>query len=325
MGETITYLEAIRRALIRALESDERVFLIGEDIGPYGGAFKLTDGLIDRFGAERVIDTPIVETGLVGAAVGAAMAGLRPVVEMQFIDFISCAYNQLTNMAATTRFRWGAAAPIVVRGPSGGGVHAGPFHSQMVESAFLNTPGLKIVVPATVEDAYRLLLGAIEDPDPVLYLEQKRLYRTLKGEFDPAWTPLPPGSAALRREGEDVTIISYGAMLHAALAAAETLAAEGIEATVLDVRSLCPLDREALLAAASRTGKVIVVHEDNVTGGAGAELAALIAEHAFEDLDAPVRRLGALDVPIPYAGALEDASLPNAGTIAAAARELARW
>ncbi len=325
MAETITYLEAVRRALIRALENDDRVFLLGEDIGPYGGAFKLTDGLAERFGSDRVIDTPIVETGLVGAAIGAAMAGLRPVVEMQFIDFISCAFNQLTNFAATTHFRWGAAAPIVVRGPSGGGVHAGPFHSQMVESFFLNTPGLKIVIPSTVEDAYRLLLGAIEDPDPVLFLEQKRLYRTLKGEFDPEWSPLPPGSAALRREGDDVTIISYGAMVHSVLTAAETLAAEGIGANVLDMRSLCPLDREALLGAAKRTGKVLIVHEDNVTGGAGGELAALISEHAFEDLDAPVRRLGALDVPIPYAGPLEDASLPNPTTIAKAARELARW
>ena len=325
MVETITYLDAIRRALARAIESDDRVFLIGEDIGAYGGAFKLTEGFVERYGEDRVIDSPIVETGLVGAAVGAAMAGLRPVVEMQFIDFISCAFNQLTNFAATTHFRWGAAAPIVVRGPTGGGVHASPFHSQMVESFFLNTPGLKIVVPATVEDAYRLLLGAIEDPDPVLFLEQKRLYRTLKAEYDPSWTSLAPGSAALRREGEDLTIVTYGAMLHPVLAAAGALAEEGIESTVLDVRSLCPLDRPALLDAAARTGKVLIVHEDNLTGGAGGELAALVAEHAFEDLDAPVRRLAALDVPIPYAGALEDASLPNASTIAEAARALAAW
>lgn len=325
MVDTITYLEAVRRALAHALESDERVFLIGEDIGPYGGAFKLTDGFVDRFGEDRVIDTPIVETGLVGAAVGAAMAGMRPVVEMQFIDFISCAFNQLTNFAATTHFRWGAACPIVVRGPSGGGVHAGPFHSQMVESFFLNTPGLKIAIPATVEDAYRMLLGAIEDPDPVLYLEQKRLYRTLKAPFDPDWTPLPLGSCAVRHEGDDVTIISYGAMVHHVLAAAERLGGEGVGCTVVDVRSLQPLDREGLLEAAAHTGKVLIVHEDNVTGGAGGEFAALIAEHVFEDLDAPVRRLGAMDVPIPYAGALEDVSLPNPDTIAAAAQELAVW
>ena len=325
MTTTITYLEAIRRALIHAMNEDERVFLIGEDVGPYGGAFKLTDGLVETFGEDRIIDSPIVETGLVGAAIGAAMAGMRPVVEMQFIDFISCAFNQLTNFAATTHFRWGAAAPIVVRGPSGGGVHAGPFHSQNVESFFLNTPGLKMVVPATVEDAYRMLLGAIEDPNPVLFLEQKRLYRTLKAEFNPEWTPLPPGTAAWRREGDDITIVTFGAMLGHVLAAADELEKDGIGATVLDVRSLCPLDRGALLEAASHTGKVLIVHEDNVTGGAGGELGALIAEHVFEDLDAPVRRLGALDCPIPYAGALEDHSLPNPETIAAAAKELAAF
>ena len=325
MSETITYLEAIRRALIRALKEDERVFLIGEDIGAYGGAFKLTDGLLETFGEDRIIDTPIVETGLIGAGIGAAMAGLRPVIEMQFIDFISCAFNQLTNFAATTHFRWGAAAPIVVRGPSGGGVHAGPFHSQNVESFFLNTPGLKMVVPATVEDAYRLLLGAIADPDPVLFFEQKRLYRTMKAEFNPEWTPLAPGSAAYRREGDDLTIITYGAMLQNVLGAADLLEKDDLHATVLDVRSLCPLDRSAVIEAASHTGRILIVHEDNVTGGAGGELAALIAEHAFDDLDAPIRRMGAIDCPIPYAGTLEDHSLPNPNTIAAAAKELAAF
>ncbi len=325
MSETITYLEAIRRALIAALEEDERVFLIGEDIGPYGGAFKVTDGLLENFGPDRVIDSPIVETGLVGAAIGAAMSGLRPVVEIQFVDFISCAFNQLTNFAATTHFRWGAAAPLVIRAPAGGGVHAGPFHSQNVESFFLNTPGLKMVVPATVEDAYRLLLGAIEDPNPVLYFEQKRLYRTMKAEFHEDWTPLPPGSAAWRREGDDLTIITYGAMLGHALEAADELARDGIGTAVIDIRSLCPLDRGTILEGASHTGKVLIVHEDNVTGGAGGEVAALIAEHVFEDLDAPIRRLGALDTPIPYAGPLEDHSLPNPRTIAAAARELAAF
>ncbi|MHC4935296.1 MAG: alpha-ketoacid dehydrogenase subunit beta [Planctomycetota bacterium] len=325
MTETITYLDAIRRALVRALENDPRVFLLGEDVGPYGGAFKLTEGLVERFGEDRIIDTPIVETGLVGAAAGAAMAGMRPVVEMQFIDFISCAFNQLTNFVPTTHFRWGAACPLVVRGPSGGGVHAGPFHSQMVESFFLNTPGLKIFVPATVEDAYRGLLGAIEDPDPVLFLEQKRLYRTLKGEFDPGWDPLPLGSAAWRRSGDDVTVITYGAMLGHVLAAAERAAEEGVETAVLDIRCLQPLDREAILEGAARTGKVLIVHEDNITGGAGGELSALIAEHAFDDLDAPIRRMGALDVPIPYAASLEDHSLPNPTTIGEAILELADY
>ncbi|MCI0651598.1 MAG: alpha-ketoacid dehydrogenase subunit beta [Planctomycetes bacterium] len=325
MAEPITYLEAIRRGLWRALEEDPRVVLLGEDIGTYGGAFKLTDGFLARFGAERIIDTPIAETGFVGAAIGMAMAGMRPVVEIQFIDFIACAFNPLVNFAATSHFRWQAAVPLVVRGPSGGGVHAGPFHSQSVESFFLNTPGLKIVVPSTPTDAYRMIRGAILDPDPVLYFEQKALYRTLKEAVDENSEPLLPGSAALRREGEDVTIISYGAMVHRALAAAQAVAKEGIECMVLDVRSLCPLDEGALIAAARQTGKVLIVHEASVTGGFGGELAARIAEHAFDWLDAPIKRLGSLDIPIPYAGALEHASLPDAPRIAAAIRELAAY
>lgn len=326
----ITYLEAIRRGLARALEEDDRVLLIGEDIGVYGGAFKLTDGFLERYGSERIVDTPIVETGLIGAGVGAAMAGLRPVVEMQFIDFISCAFNQLTNFAATARFRWQAGVPMVVRGPSGGGVHAGPFHSQNVESFFLNTPGLKIVVPSTPTDAYRMILGAIADPDPVLFFEQKALYRTLKEDVDETASPLLPGSAAIRRPGTTLSIISYGAMVHRALQAAEDLSRETvngrtIDCEVLDLRSLAPLDHEAIVETATKTGKVLVLHEDNVTGGAGGEIAARVAEHAFEHLDAPVRRMGAADVPIPYAGSLEDASLPNPTTIAAAARSLAEY
>lgn len=321
----ITYLEALRRGLAQALEEDSRVFLMGEDIGVYGGAFKLTDGFQERFGADRVIDTPIVETGLVGAGIGAAMAGLRPVIEIQFIDFISCAFNQLTNFAATSRFRWQAGVPLVVRGPSGGGVHAGPFHSQNVESFFLNTPGLKMVFPSTPTDVHRMIRGAIEDPDPVLFFEQKALYRTLKEEVDESLPPLFPGEACIRREGEDLSIVSYGAMVHRALAAAEELAADGIDCEVLDLRSLAPLDRRALIETARKTGRVLVVHEDNLTGGAGGELAALIGEHAFEWLDAPVRRLAAWDVPIPYAGELEDASLPDAGRIRDAARGLAKY
>lgn len=321
----ITYLEALRRGLAQALEEDSRVFLMGEDIGVYGGAFKLTDGFQERFGADRIIDTPIVETGLVGAGIGAAMAGLRPVIEIQFIDFISCAFNQLTNFAATSRFRWQAGVPLVVRGPSGGGVHAGPFHSQNVESFFLNTPGLKMVFPSTPTDAHRMIRGAIEDPDPVLFFEQKALYRTLKEEVDESLPPLFPGEAIVRREGADLSIVSYGAMVHRALAAAEELAADGIDCEVLDLRSLAPLDRRALIETARKTGRILVVHEDNLTGGAGGELAALIGEHAFEWLDAPVRRLAAWDVPIPYAGELEDASLPDAGRIRDAARELAQY
>lgn len=326
----VTYLEALRRGLARALDQDPRVILLGEDIGAYGGAFKLTAGFLERFGSSRVIDTPIVETGLVGAAIGAAMAGLRPVVEMQFIDFISCAFNQLTNFAATCRFRWQTGVPIVVRGPSGGGVHAGPFHSQNVESFFLNTPGLKIVVPSTPTDAYRMILGAIEDPDPVLFFEQKSLYRTLKEPLDETAGPLRPGRAIVRRSGTTLTIVTYGAMVHRALAAAEQLAREEIggrpvDCEVLDLRSLNPMDGDSILSSVERTGKVLVVHEDNLTGGAGGEIAARIAEHAFEHLDGPVRRLAAADIPIPYAGPLEDASLPNPETIAQAARELAAY
>ncbi|MEE8143135.1 MAG: transketolase C-terminal domain-containing protein, partial [Planctomycetota bacterium] len=275
MAEVVTYLEAIRRGLIQALQEDPRVLLLGEDIATYGGVFKLTEGFLERFGPERIIDTPIVETGLVGAAIGAAMAGLRPVVEIQFIDFISCAFNQLTNFAATCRFRWNAPVPLVVRGPSGGGVHAGPFHSQNVESFFLNTPGLKMVIPSTPEDAHAMIRGAIADPDPVLYLEQKALYRTIKGPIDENAPPIPPGKAALRRSGEDLSLVSYGAMVHRVLAAAEVLAEEGVECEVLDLRSLAPIDKDALLGSARHTGRVLVVHEDNLTGGAGAELAAL--------------------------------------------------
>lgn len=325
MGEQITYLEALRRALTRALEQDPRTFLIGEDIASYGGAFKLTEGFLEKWGADRIIDTPIVEAGLVGASIGSAMAGMRPIVEMQFIDFISCAFNQLTNFAATCHFRWGQPVPIVVRGPSGGGVHAGPFHSQMVESFFLNTPGLKVVVPATVSDAYTMLLGAIEDPNPVIFLEQKSLYRTLKSELDEDSEPVAPGIAALRREGDALSIITWGAMLHRCSAAAERAAADGIECEILDLRSLCPLDLESIYQTVSNTGKVLVIHEDNLTGGAGAEITARIMEHCFEDLDAPVRRLAALDIPIPYAATLEDASLPGEDNILESIHSLANW
>ncbi len=325
MPEIVTYIEAIRRGLARAMDDDPRVFLIGEDICTYGGAFKLTQGFRERFGEQRVVDTPIAETGIVGAAVGAAMSGQRPVVEIQFIDFISCAFNQLTNFAATSRYRWNAGVPMVVRGPTGGGVHAGPFHSQNVESFFLNTPGLKMVVPSTPTDAYRMILGAIEDPDPVLYFEQKALYRTLKEELDETVSPLAPGVAKIRREGSDLSIITYGAIVHKVLAAAKQLDDLGVDVEVLDLRSLAPLDREAILETARKTGKILVVHEDNLTGGAGGEIAAQIGEHAFEWLDGPVRRLAALDTPIPYAGDLEDATLPSVEKIVSAAESLSQY
>lgn len=325
MTAPITYLEAIQRGLARALEEDERVVLLGEDIAVYGGAFKLTAGFLERFGEKRVIDTPIVETGLIGAGIGAAMAGMRPVIEIQFIDFISCAFNQLTNFAATSRYRWQAGVPMVVRGPCGGGVGAGPFHSQNVESFFLNTPGLKMVAPATPSDAYRMILGAIADPDPVLFFEHKALYRTAKEVVDESAAPLAPGRAKLRREGNDLSIVTFGGMVPKAVAAAEELAQDGVDCEVLDLRSLAPLDRDAILATTAKTGKVLVLHEDNVTGGIGGEIAAYIGEHAFDDLDAPVRRVGAVDVPIPYAGPLEQEAIPGPAAIATAIRELAAY
>ncbi len=326
MAETITYLESLQRALTQVLDEDPATFIIGEDIGAYGGAFKLTDGFLQKYGENRIIDTPIVETGLVGAAIGAGMAGLKPIVEMQFIDFISCTFNQLTNFAATCHFRWGQNVPIVVRGPSGGGVHAGPFHSQMVESFFLNTPGLKIVVPATVSDVHGMLLGAVADPNPVLFLEQKGLYRTLKEEIDGTPAAVPPGKARLHRRGDKVSVITWGAMLHRCTAAAMKAESElGISCEILDLRSLCPLDFDAIYETVRKTGKVLVIHEDNLTGGAGSEIAARIVEHCFEDLDAPVRRIAALDVPIPYAATLEDASLPDEKRILEEIRQLSAW
>ncbi len=324
-GQTATYLEGIRSALWEEMEADERVFLLGEDIATYGGAFRVTRGLLDRFGPERVIDTPIAESGIVGAAIGAALAGLRPVVEMQFIDFISCAFDQLTNFAAKSRYRWGAAIPIVVRGPCGGGVNGGPFHSQNVESFFMNTPGLKIVAPSTAADARGLLKAAIRDDDPVLYFEHKYLYRRVRGTLLEGDGVVPIGQAVRRREGRDVSILTYGAMVYRALDAAAELASDGIEVEVLDLRTLRPLDVDAILESVARTSRVILLHEACLTGGIGGELAAIIAEHAFEYLDAPVRRIAAIDTPVPYSRPLEDYFLPAVADIVRVARELVRY
>jgi 2-oxoisovalerate dehydrogenase E1 component beta subunit len=319
---TTTYLEAIRQALLEEMERDERVFLLGEDIGAYGGAFKVTAGIQERFGPDRVIDTPIAEAGIVGAAVGAALEGMRPVVEMQFIDFLACGFNQLVNFAAKCRYRWGAGVPMVVRGPAGGGVGAGPFHSQNMEAYFFHVPGLKIVQPATAYDAKGLLKTAIRDEDPVLYFEHKYLYRRIREELPEQDYAVPLGVAATRREGSDLAIITYGAMVHRALEAAETLAADGVGTEVLDLRTLLPMDEEAVLGAAAKTGKVILLHEDTLTGGIGAELAARIGEKAFEYLDAPLVRVASQDTPIPYAGPLEGLFLPNTDKIVATARSL---
>lgn len=324
MAET-TYLEAIRQALFEEMDRDPAVVLMGEDVGVYGGAFKVSAGLLERFGWERVIDTPISETGIVGAAVGMGYAGLRPVVEMQFIDFIACCFNQITNVAAKSHYLWGAPVPMVLRGPCGGGVHGGPFHSANPEMYFVHTPGLKVVCPATPCDAKGLLKSAIRDNNPVLFFEHKFLYRRIKEELPEGDFTVPIGKAVVRREGRDLTIVSYAAMLHTSLEAAAELAKEGIEAEVIDLRTLLPLDRETILASVARTNKLLVVHEDTRTGGIAGEIAAVVTESAFEDLDGPIRRVTSLDTPVPYAPPLEDYFLPNAAKVVAAARELARY
>ncbi len=321
----VTYLEAIRQALFEEMERDPAVVLLGEDIGVYGGAFKVTEGLLERFGWERVIDTPISETAIVGAAVGMGYLGLRPVVEMQFIDFIACCFNQVTNFMAKSHYRWGAPVPMVLRGPSGGGVHGGPFHSANPEMYFVHTPGLKVVYPATAYDAKGLLKSAIRDNNPVLFFEHKFLYRRIKEELPAGEYTVPLGKAVVRREGRDLTIVTYAAMVHPSMEAAERLAKEGIEAEVIDLRTLLPLDREALLASVKKTNKLLVVHEDTRTGGIAGEIAALVCEGAFEDLDGPILRVTALDTPVPFSPPLEERFLPNVSSVANAARELAKY
>jgi 2-oxoisovalerate dehydrogenase E1 component beta subunit len=319
----ITYLEAIRQALFEEMDRDPAVVLIGEDVGVYGGAFKVSAGLLERFGWERVIDTPISETGLVGAAVGMSYLGLRPVAEMQFMDFIACCFDQVTNFAAKSHYRWGAPVPLVVRGPSGGGVHGSAFHSANPEAYFAHTPGLKVICPATAYDAKGLLKSAIRDNNPVVFFEHKFLYRRIKDEVPAEEYTVPIGKAAVRRQGRDLTILSYAAMLHASLEAAAELAKDNIEAEVIDLRTLLPLDRETILASVRKTNKLLVVHEDTRTGGIAGEIAAIVTESAFEDLDGPIRRVTSLDTPVPYAPVLEEYFLPNAAKIASAARELA--
>src|SRR5687767_272753 len=322
----ITYLEAIRQALFEEMARDESVFCLGEDIGRYGGAFKVTDGLLDRFGERRVIDTPISEAAIVGAAAGAAHMGMRPVCEMQFIDFISCAYDMLTNYVATARYRAMLPCPMVVRGPSGGYVRGGPVHSQNPEAAFLHTPGLKIVYPATASDAKGLLKAAIRDEDCVLFFEHKYLYRRVKEVLPAGDHVVPIGKARVAREGSDVSIITYAATVWKALEAAEELARDdGISVEVIDLRSLLPMDDEAIVATVRKTNRVLVLHEDTRTGGIAGEITARINDLAFEWLDAPVKRVTAHDVPLPYAPALEDFVLPQTSDIVRAGRWLARY
>ncbi len=321
----VTFLEAIRQAMFEEMERDPTVLLMGEDVGVYGGAFKTSEGLLERFGWERVIDTPISESAIVGAAVGMSYMGLRPIAEMQFIDFIACAFNQITNYAAKSHYRWGAPAPIVIRGPSGGGVHGGPFHSANPEMYFVHTPGLKVVYPSTPYDAKGLLKTAIRDNNPVLFFEHKFLYRRIKEELPEEDYSVPIGKAIVRREGQDLTILSYAAMMHTSLEAAELLAKEGIEAEVVDLRTLLPLDKETVLQSLKKTNKILVVHEDTRTGGIAGEIAALVCEGAFHDLDGPLVRVTSLDTPVPYAPSLEEYFLPNTQKVAAAARELAKY
>jgi 2-oxoisovalerate dehydrogenase E1 component beta subunit len=321
----ITMVEAIRQAMIEEMLRDPAVVAIGEDIGAYGGAFKVTEGLLEKFGRERVIETPIAETAIIGAACGMSFLGLRPVAEMQFIDFIACCFNQVTNFVAKSHYLWGAPVPIVVRGPSGGGVHGGPFHSANPEMYFVHTPGLKVIYPSTPSDAKGLLKSAIRDNNPVLFFEHKFLYRRIKEEMPEGDHLVPIGKAAVRREGRDLTILSYAAMVHTSLEAAEQLAKEGIDVEVIDLRTLLPLDREAIIASVKKTNKLLVVHEDTKTGGIAGEIAAIVCEGAFEDLDGPIARVTAIDTPVPYSPTLEEYFMPNTEKVVAAARELAKY
>jgi pyruvate/2-oxoglutarate/acetoin dehydrogenase E1 component len=318
----LTYLQAISAALRDELRDDERVLIMGEDIGAFGGAFKVTDGFVSEFGPERVMDTPLAESGIIGTAVGAAVVGMRPVCEMQFSDFISCGFDQLVNVAGKMHYRQGLAVPITVRLPSGGGFSGGPFHSQNPEGWFMHAPGIKIVAPSTAEDAKGLLHTAIRDPNPVCYMEHKHLYRRIKGEV-PEGVYETPLTARVARSGSDLVVIAYGAMVHTALEATEDL--EGASIEVLDLRSLVPLDEDAILDSVARCSKVVIVDEANATCAAGAQVAALIAERGFEDLDGPVVRVATPDVPIPFSPPLEQAVLPSVDRIREACHELLEY
>src|SRR5438552_2090328 len=323
----ISYLEAIREALVEEMRRDPKVFVLGEDVGPYGGAFGVTQGLYEEFGELRVVDTPISESAIIGVSIGASQRGYRPVAEMQFADFISCGFDQIANQAATLRYRYGgrSTVPIVVRAPSGGNVGGGLYHSQNPEAWFVHRPGLKVVAPSTPYDAKGLLKAAIRDDDPVVYFEHKYLYRRAKGAVPEGDEIVPIGVAAARREGSDITLITYGAMVHTALEAADQVARDGVEVEVIDLRTLLPYDRKAILASVEKTSRVLIVHEDVKTLGVGAELSAVIAEERFDSLDAPVMRLTYPDTHPPFSHVLEQANLPNADSIAQALRRLAAW
>lgn len=321
----ITYLEAVSQAMREEMERDERVYILGEDVGVYGGAFKVTAGFQEQFGEDRVIDTPLSESAIVGAAIGSALLGQRPIAEMQFADFIACAFDQIVNMAAKLYYRNGMPVPMVIRGPSGAGTHGGPFHSQSPEAWFAHTPGLKVVIPSTPFDAKGLMKASIRDDDPVIYFEHKYLYRRIKGDVPEDDFTVPIGKADVKRPGNDMSIITYGAMVHQSLAAAQELEKEDIDVEILDLRTILPLDKAAILESVKKTSKALVITEDTLSFGVGAEVAAIISQEAFEDLDGPVTRVAAPDTPVPYAPPLEDAFLPNATKIAAAARQLAAY
>jgi pyruvate/2-oxoglutarate/acetoin dehydrogenase E1 component len=327
MSKELSYLEAIREALFEEMERDPSVFVLGEDVGPYGGAFGVTQGLAEKFGEMRVLDTPISESAIVGISIGASLRGYRPVAEMQFADFISCGFDQIVNQAATLRYRYGgrASVPIVVRAPSGGNVGGGLYHSQNPEAWFVHRPGLKVVAPSTAYDAKGLLKAAIRDDNPVIYLEHKYLYRRVKGPVPEGEEIVPIGVAATRREGDDITVLTYGAMVVPCLEAADRLSKDGVEAEVIDLRTLMPFDREAIFASLEKTNRVLIVHEDVKTLGIGAELSALIAEERFDHLDAPIMRLTYPDTHCPFSHVLEQANLPDTQKVTAALQRLAAY
>jgi 2-oxoisovalerate dehydrogenase E1 component beta subunit len=319
----LTYLQAISDGLRTEMRRDKRVFVIGEDVGVYGGAFKVTLGFQEEFGHWRVIDAPLAETAIVGACTGAAIMGMRPVAEMQFADFISCAWDHLVTVAAKQRWRAGTAVPITVRLPSGGGFSGGPFHSQNPESSFAHIPGLKCICPATPEDAKGLLISAIEDPNPCLFFEHKHLYRRVKAEVPEERYTVPLGKARTHQEGDDVTVVTWGAMVYTATEAAQQI--DDLSVEIIDLRTVMPWDKAAVLQSVRKTSKVLVLHEDTRTGGFGAEIAATIAEEAFEELDAPVKRIAAPDTPVPFSPTLEKAFIPQVDDVAAGLRELAEY
>jgi 2-oxoisovalerate dehydrogenase E1 component beta subunit len=321
----VTYLEAIRQGLWEEMERDPSVFVMGEDVGVYGGAFKVTEGFLQRFGTERVVDTPISEMAIASAAYGASLTGLRPVGEFQFMDFISSAHSQIVQILAKSNYRWGAPAPLVLRGPSGGGVSGGPFHSQNPEMFYVHTPGLKVICPATARDAKGLIKSAIRDNNPVLFFEHKYLYRRVKEELPTEDYTVEIGKARIHREGRHVSVITYAAMVYVAEEAADILAKEGIELEILDLRTLLPLDNAAIAATVQKTNRAIILHEDTKTGGIAGEIAAIINEEAFDALDAPIVRITALDAPVPFSPPLEKAFLPKVEDVVREARRLVAY